>query len=127
MKTVFDHLRSRLHAQAGLDLFDPVTRLTPLDLERQWSPEFEQLMRNRMKMGGLRYGLMRDKLRRTTQKRFDFVGNAITRLRQYQASGNDELLVDGANLLLLQFASGHHPTKHFTSSDDGEHTPTTKQ
>ena len=54
MKTVFDHLRSRLHAQAGLDLFDPVTRLTPLDLERQWSPEFEQLMRNRMKMGGLR-------------------------------------------------------------------------
>ncbi len=41
--------------------------------------------------------------------------------KEYIETGNDELLVDVANLCMKEFAVGNHPKKHFNSVDDGEH------
>lgn len=58
LPSVHGLLRQRLEASAGImDRPQRVLRLT--DLERsEWSPRFERLMRNRLVMGALRYGLI---------------------------------------------------------------------
>lgn len=89
------------------------------DLYRsEWSEEFEQLMRNRMVMGYFRYGPMKGGVGKL---HYDRVSSALRRLMNYQESGNQELLVDAANLLLLEFVEKNHPNAHFSSVDDGEH------
>jgi hypothetical protein len=43
-------------------------------------------------------------------------------LRKYKADGNQEHLVDAANLCMVEFIQpACHPSPHFTPSDDGEH------
>ena len=83
----------------------------------EWSPEFEDLMRNRLVMGAFRYGLIGAKNKPT----YNRVTAAIKRLAEYELTGNDELLVDVANFMLLEFVEGVHPFKHFAASDDGPH------
>lgn len=88
------------------------------DLKKtEWSKLFETLMRNRMIQGAYRYGLLgsKDKLD------YDRISNMIERLKLYKQNGNDELLVDVANICLCEFIEGRHPNKHFKSTDDGVH------
>lgn len=88
------------------------------DLERsEWSPRFERLMRNRLIMGALRYGLLNAPGKQT----FDRLGSIIRRAGAYRGSGNDGLLADIANLALLEFEEGVHPRKHLGAEDDGDH------
>lgn len=82
-----------------------------------WFPRFIELMRNRMALGTYRYGDFRD----PTQPRYDCVGSAQQRIQAYLNSGNTEHLVDAANLLGIEFEVGQHPSKHFSSIDDGVH------
>jgi len=84
------------------------------------SAEFERLALNRRIMGALRYGL----LGAPGKPRYDRVGDAIRRLREYADTGSLELLVDVANLALLEFVEGKHPKRHWSTKDDGPHTPT---
>jgi hypothetical protein len=86
----------------------------------EWSPRFETLMRNRLLMGSFRYGRMSDPAK---AGKFDNVKDAIRRLQEYQRTGNDEMLVDVANLCLIEFQAGVHPRKNFSATDDGQHTP----
>lgn len=83
----------------------------------QWSPEFERLMRNRLAMGFFRYGPL------PSQKKglYNNIGSIRKRLDLYEATGNDELLVDIANIAMVEFLNGGHPNKHFTAVDDGVH------
>ncbi len=116
---VHDRLRERLHAKAGITTFELMGEKRDVASlhSTEWSPEFEQLMRNRLIMGAMRYGTMK----RNRGKPYDRTGDAVRRIKRYQESGNDEDLVDAANLLLLEFECGTHPNKHFASVDDGEH------
>lgn len=103
-----EHMRERLLAQAGIWPIAP--RLTLDDLEAsEWSPRFEQLMRNRLVMGALRYG----KIRASGKPPYDRIAGATKRLRQYQSTGNLECLVDIANMMLWEFEEGHHPKRHW--------------
>ena len=119
MTSTHSILRARLHAQAGIGIFDrPQKLLTLAGLTfSEWSPRFEMLMRNRMMMGALRYGV----LARKSAQNYNFVGDAKRRLADYERTGNTELLVDVANLALLAFEADKHPNKHFSSTDDGAH------
>lgn len=110
-------MRERLLAYAGI--FErPATLLTLTQLEQsEWSPKFESLMRNRMMMGGLRYGL----LERKGNKNYNYLADVERRVKAYRNTGNTEHLVDVANLCLLAFEFDRHPTKHFESADDGVH------
>ena len=83
----------------------------------EWSSEFEVLMRNRLIIGALRYGLLGTE----GKPHYDRVPNMIKRLNAYATTGNQEYLVDVANLCLLEFVEGQHPNKHWHPVDDGDH------
>jgi len=53
---------------------------------------------------------------------YDNVGSIEKRIALYKKTGNDEILVDCANLCMCEFVNGTHPKKHFKSVDDGVHT-----
>lgn len=83
----------------------------------QWSEDFERLMRNRLIIGAIRYGLLND----SHKPKWDRISSINKRIDLYSETGNDEYLVDVANLCLLEFEEGIHPNKHLKSVDDGHH------
>ncbi|MBW2673149.1 MAG: hypothetical protein JRD89_07005 [Deltaproteobacteria bacterium] len=87
----------------------------------QWSHRFERLQRARMVMGYYRYGGLSTPARRA--KLYDNVGSAIYRLQRYYRTGNQEFLVDAANLCMVEFMvpSCHH-APCWRPVDDGQHT-----
>jgi len=107
-------MRHRLLIKAGLvEIQKP--RYTLKELERrQWSDQFEIYMRNRLLMGGMRYGLMGEK----GKPQYDSIASARKRLDLYEETGNTEYLVDAANLCMVEFVEGKHPNKHFSATDD---------
>jgi hypothetical protein len=109
-----DTLRERLLVRAGLS--EPVlAKYTLADLERsEWSLAFERLMRNRLIMGALRYG----RIHEPGKRKYNRVESMARRLAKYHETGNKELLVDVANLCLLEFEECHHPNAHFHSVDN---------
>ena len=80
----------------------------------QWSADFEFKMRNRLIIGALRYGLLHD----PRKPAWDRVTAVQNRLARYAQTRNKELLVDIANLCLLEYEEGYG---HFEATDDGEH------
>ena len=114
-----DYIRKHLLSYAEVE--NPPVLWPDLSVlkQTQWSNEFEQLMRNRLIMGGGRYGWIND----PSKKQFDRISNLIDRANKYKETGNDELLVDIANLSLLEFCEGNHPDKHMNvlDSDQDKH------
>lgn len=88
-------------------------------MHSEWSPEFERLMRNRLIMGAMRYGHFGSQ----GKGLYDCIAEIIRRAKLYDATGNDELLVDIANLAMVEYVEGCHPLKHFAAQDDAQHTP----
>lgn len=118
MKTNFELMRERLHTRAGIKPDVPPKYLKYADLVKsEWSPRFEYYMRNRLIMGALRYGL----LHAPGKPQYDRVGSIVRRLVKYTVDGNQEHLVDAANLCLMEFEEGTHPLRHFGPQDDAEH------
>jgi|GEM_PF-779127 len=132
MQTVTKYIRAHLLNATG---YRPPTKRAP-DLSElrkmQRSPEFlrlrnrgmqrseqfDDLCSNRLVLGHMRYGPVRQQ-----KAVYDNIESAITRLRRYQETGNREHLVDAANLCEVEFVNGRHPKGHWDPSDDGEHTP----
>jgi len=83
----------------------------------EWCKDFEALMRHRLAIGYFRYG----SLKQQKKGQYDCVQSIIDRAKIYQETGNDEILVDIANLALVEFRNGNHPKKHFKASDDAIH------
>lgn len=114
-KDIFDLMRERLLFAAGIHE-PPKSHLTIQDLYSNWDDVFEELMRNRLAMGTLRYGMIK------TQKAkgcpFDVMGAIRPKLEAYHKTGNTEYLVDAANYLMLVFSIDPHPNKHFSALDD---------
>ena len=110
--------------KTGIPERNSMDRLEPgtVDIENmgitEWDVEFEQLMKNRLLMGAMRYG----KMRQDKKIQYNRVSSTIKRLNKYRADGNKEHLVDAANLCLMEFVECHHPKAHFSAIDDGEHT-----
>lgn len=85
--------------------------------ETEWSKDFEQLMRNRLIMGAIRYG----RIGVNGKPQYDRIPSMIKRLQRYSENGNKEFLVDVANLCLLEFVECNHPHQHFHAIDENEH------
>lgn len=115
--TNFELMRDRLQIRAGI--YD---RHIPKDYDfatlqkTQWSPEFEQYMRNRLIMGALRYGLLLDKKKK--RNKYDLLGAIKSKVQKYVETGNKEYLVDIANYCLLEFECNDHPKAHFHALDE---------
>jgi len=88
--------------------------------ELQWGEDWQEildLMKNRMIMGGFRYGPHRNQ----RKGQFDNVKDAKRRLGLHQKDGNMEHLLDAANITILACLKKAHKNFHFTSIDDGVH------
>lgn len=76
---------------------------------------FVALMHNRLLVGGFRYGVNRLK----NQRRYNNIRSAQERLELYLETGNQEHLVDAANLCAVEFTYPDcHPNPHFEATDD---------
>lgn len=117
MKPVFVHdvIRDHILNNRGVITPDPKPTLDELKLS-EWNPEFEQLMRNRLIMGAMRYGLLKEKVS------YDSITSMRQRLDLLEQDGNGEHLVDIANIALVMFTRKDHPKFHFFAQDDGVHT-----
>ena len=82
----------------------------------EWSPEFEQLMRNRLIMGSMRHSmkLHDDRPSGATEFHIKYIK---AKLVLYEKTGNREMLVDIANLSLVEFLHSDHPMSHFKAVD----------
>jgi hypothetical protein len=120
MKTWNDHIREHLLAQLGS--LDPLPR--PISLEevraRQTLVErFEQLRTNRLTVGFYRY---RHNFHSGERGSYNSIVRARECLMNYLEDGNQEWLVDAANLCMVEFVQpACHPSPHFTPIDDGAH------
>lgn len=118
--TVFEYLREHLLGNLGLPA-QPIRRLPDLDTlrETEWSPEFEQLCRNRLILGAFRYGRFED----PEKWKSDLIAGAKKKIAAYEDSGNLEHLVDLANYARLEFIRPSRPRAHFRAEDDHKHCP----
>lgn len=100
---------------------EKVTTIKPIRPEElyktEWSAKFERLMRNRLVMGAYRYGRLGDEYK----PQYDRIDSAIARLMKYAETGNQELLVDAANLCMCEYVEPAVKNVHFAAVDDGEH------
>lgn len=113
MQTNTEWLRERIEVQAfgrSLPSLDELRKT-------EWCDEFEQLMRNRLLMGAFRYGLMKDKLKQA----WKLIPSIRRRLDKYEETGNLEMLVDVANLCLIEFMIPSVPGAALRPEDDVEH------
>jgi len=90
-------------------------------VETQWCEAFEKLMRARLIMGAFR-PIEYFSVGKTARKVFDWCPATRMYLDRYEHHGNLEGLVDAANSLMLEYAHGTRPGRHFTSLDDAKHT-----
>lgn len=121
--TNFESMRQRLEGIAGI-LSEPKSNLSFANLQKsQWSDQFETLMRNRMIMGGIRYGSL-SKQRTEKKRKFDDFRTLKAKIELYEKTRNKELLVDSANYLMIIFELDNHPLAHFNATDDKHHSYT---
>lgn len=85
----------------------------------EWCSEFISLMGNRLVMGALRYEPFHKKKDKIPL--YNLIKTAIKKLYEYEKTGNDEILVDVANYMLIEYKYGIHPKKHFKATDDSSH------
>ena len=87
-------------------------------LKSQWSPLFEQLMRNRLVMGAMRYETFDEKHEGHS---YDVMASVVDRADLYRQTGNVEHLVDIANLCMIEFECPSHVKANWDPVDDGVH------
>lgn len=88
----------------------------------QWDSKFEQYMRNRLVMGSIRYGDNKLNIENGIPKnKYKYFSYLEYKLKRYKESGNLEMLIDVANLAMLEFHNGNHPKKHWSPIDNEKH------
>ena len=114
--TNFDLMRQRLEHRAGI--LPPVRKKDISRLrETEWDSSFEQLMRNRMVMGAIRY----ESFRKKKKGDYNYIRSVEEKIVKYKLTGNTELLVDIANYMMIMFTYDGHPNHHFSATDDEHH------
>ena len=102
-------LRNLWRWSAGMPEQDPESFDCDDLVRSEWCRSFEQLMRNRLIQGAYRYG----KIGAQFKPSWDRIPSIVNRVVAYTLTGNLELLVDIANLCLLEYVEGRHPLRHF--------------
>ena len=92
---IHDQIRNHFLESRGLvgrEIKPPLESLA----KTEWSSIFEQLMRNRLMMGALRYGLLHD----SGKPNYKRTESIEWHLKMFKETGNAEHLVDIANQCL---------------------------
>ncbi len=116
---VHDYIRQHALEAKGI-ISEPIKKLPDLDSLKQTekSERFETLCHNRLIMGAFRYG----QLNEAGKSKYNRIDSIRQRLDLYDATGNQEHLVDIANLCMLEFEEPNHKKAHWKAIDDGIHT-----
>jgi hypothetical protein len=114
-----DNIRRRLYLKAGIPAWDGDENKIKNSVLSRLVP-FVVLMFNRLVMGHMRYG----ELEHPDKPTHDHLASIRSRLDKWEIDGNDEHLVDIANLCFCEYLEGKHPRKHFSAADDSEHAKT---
>lgn len=89
------------------------------EVDKVWNLNFLELMRNRLRMGHLRYGA-----RKSGGPKYNYIKAIRTKLSIYEQTGNTENFVDIGNYAMIAFVHDDHPKKHFEAGDDVGHATT---
>lgn len=93
----------------------------PIDVEAlrksEWCPEFEELMRNRLIMGAIRYG----KLCEQGKPTYERAKTMAKKVALYVETKNKEVLVDLANYAMIEFIEPTEEGTFFSATDDMNH------
>lgn len=116
--TTLDHIRRRLLQQAGIPTWDGKLDDIKRRIMSRLIP-FVVLMYNRLVLGHMRYGPLDGQ--RQGKPIHDHAESIRARLDLWEQDGNDEHLVDIANLAFCEYIEGCHPKKHFSAADDSTH------
>jgi hypothetical protein len=120
MKTTFEHIREHLISQ--LPPLEPLPKIANLEYVRKYQSivlEFERLRSNRLVFGYYRYG---HNFQISERGNYNNIDSCIQRLRKYLIDGNQEHLVDVANLCMVEFTTpACHDNPHFTATDNTLH------
>jgi hypothetical protein len=121
---VTEHIREHLLSRFGLTSKEPrrLAGTYSIDSLRrtEWDSEFEKRMRGALLFGAIRYGRLDD----SDKSKYRYVQDAIRRLKLYDETGNRHMLVDVANMCLLEFHNDDHPKSHLDDSGEYGHTET---
>ena len=117
MPKIIDMLRRHALEAAGVREPWPKVPDLPVLREWRWNERFETLMRNRLIMGAFRYQC--EDFRKGVKLSYDNVGSMKDRIERYEETGDLEIMVDVANLALMEFMTSRHPNRHF--GDGGDH------
>lgn len=85
--------------------------------KEEWSDLFEKLMRNRLVFGFFRYGSMFENVKSHKKAHIDSIKK---RIDIYSETDNLEMLVDIANICLIEFVQ-NFKEENFIALDDKEH------
>jgi hypothetical protein len=91
-----------------------VTKTIEEILATEFSPQFVELMKNRVAISYYKYGMLKDGY----PHKVDAIGSLGERLRRYAETGNTEWLVDVANFAMIEFMFPRHSSAHFEGTDD---------
>jgi len=113
------HLQKRIRPDPRPTLNEDPSKGDRLSLSEmrisQWSPLFELYMRNRLIVGACRYETFDEKRH---SNKYKILESIRKRLTLYEHTGNQEHLVDCANLLMIEFECPTHPNPHFSPLED---------
>jgi hypothetical protein len=86
-----------------------------VETDSDFSPEFSQLMRNRMRTSYHKYGKWSK-----NRSYVDCLKNVQRRWEEYLKTGNTEFLIDAANFCMMEWLLPSHANAHFraTTSDE---------
>jgi hypothetical protein len=79
----------------------------------EYSERFWELMRNRMQMSFAKYGPVASAF----PDKVNAMHSLLDRIRQYEATGNTEFMVDAANFAMIEFMRPSHKKAHFEATD----------
>ena len=112
-----DVLRKRLESRLYYTEINSKPGLESLK-ETEWSPRFEQYMRNRLVIGAIRYELFETKRQSNNYSLLSYIE---AKVKEYRVTNNQECLVDLANVAMIEFECPTVPNPHFTPEDDTSH------
>jgi hypothetical protein len=82
-------------------------RLEDIEQDVDWSETFRRNCKNKMIIGRLKYGPWKD-----NQRDVDALGSLLVRLREYEATGNMEMLEDISNFAMMEWMIPRNPKAH---------------
>jgi hypothetical protein len=91
--------------------------ITKVDMSKEYSEEFDNLRKNRVKTSFYKYGPAKDNFGSGNVKAIPTLELC---LQKYKDTGNADYLCDLSNYAMFEFMYPQHPKAHFRATDSSE-------